>query len=318
MTLKEFYKKAVEIGIENDPRGKERVEHILSENRRRFEELPSGEKEYFDKDCLWNPYNDTRLYAEDPSAEVNNVMVGIDIEESEVMLFERLREKYLLDLLVSHHPEGKALVNFYEVMDLQVDILKKAGLSLSLAEGLIKERKEEVKRRISPANFNRTLDAAFLLKVPLICIHTPADNCVYQFLKKYLEENKPQKVKDIIELLLQIPEYKEAKKNNSGPWILNGSKDNRVEKIFLEMTGGTEGHKDIYTSLVKEGYDTIVSMHLSEEHYKKARDAKLNIIIAGHICSDTLGLNLLLDRIDPQNQMSFVNCSGFRRFRHNL
>jgi len=39
-------------------------------------------------------------------------------------------------------------------------------------------------------------------------------------------------------------------------------------------------------------------MHLSEEHFKNAKDEQINIVIAGHIASDTLGLNLLLDELE--------------------
>jgi putative NIF3 family GTP cyclohydrolase 1 type 2 len=58
-------------------------------------------------------------------------------------------------------------------------------------------------------------------------------------------------------------------------------------------------------------------MHLSEEHFKKAREANLNAIIAGHISSDTLGLNLLLDRIQQKGGEEFdtISCSGFRRIK---
>jgi hypothetical protein len=56
-------------------------------------------------------------------------------------------------------------------------------------------------------------------------------------------------------------------------------------------------------------------MHFSEEHLEKAKKANLNIVVAGHIASDTLGLNLLLDAIDPENELEFVCVSGFERRR---
>jgi len=57
-------------------------------------------------------------------------------------------------------------------------------------------------------------------------------------------------------------------------------------------------------------------MHLSEEHFSKVKDANLNAVIAGHISSDTLGLNLLLDRIEQAGEkFQIINCSGFNRIR---
>jgi hypothetical protein len=39
------------------------------------------------------------------------------------------------------------------------------------------------------------------------------------------------------------------------------------------------------------------------------------VVIAGHISSDTLGLNLLLDEIEKEEKLKIINCSGFRRIR---
>ena len=58
---------------------------------------------------------------------------------------------------------------------------------------------------------------------------------------------------------------------------------------------------------------TIVAMHLSEDHRKEAEKNHLNVIIAGHISSDNLGLNLLLDGITKGNSIEILECSGFKR-----
>ena len=41
---------------------------------------------------------------------------------------------------------------------------------------------------------------------------------------------------------------------------------------------------------------TLVGMHYSEGHRKRAEELKLNLVIAGHISSDVLGMNLILDK----------------------
>ena len=46
-------------------------------------------------------------------------------------------------------------------------------------------------------------------------------------------------------------------------------------------------------------------MHISEEHRKEAEKSHLNVVVAGHISSDNLGLNLLhrrdIERQSPRN-----------------
>ena len=47
-------------------------------------------------------------------------------------------------------------------------------------------------------------------------------------------------------------------------------------------------------------------MHYSEEHRKRAEELKLNLVIAGHISSDVLGMNLILDRSSELGTIAVV------------
>ncbi|MDP2158094.1 MAG: NGG1p interacting factor NIF3, partial [Nitrospirota bacterium] len=118
---------------------------------------------------------------------------------------------------------------------------------------------------------------------------------------------------DVFDLLKAIPEYSDAMKIGVGPKLLLGSKKRRAGRIFVDMTGGTEGAKDIFKSLTHAGVNTIVGMHMSEEHRKEAEKNHLNVIIAGHISSDNLGLNLLLDETLQGSEVKILECSGYKR-----
>ena len=149
--------------------------------------------------------------------------------------------------------------------------------------------------------------------MPFICLHTVADNLAYYFINNLVQKSKPRCLGDITKMLSQIPEYALAIKETVGPRILLGSPQRKVGKVLVEMTGGTEGSQRAIPKLYKAGVRTLICMHLSENHFKKVTDTNLNVIIAGHISSDTLGLNLLLDRIDRDNAFKAISCSGFRR-----
>lgn len=318
MKLKEIYSKCIEAGIENDLRGKEAVIAELERKKKDFNELKPEDREYFDLQSLENPYSDSRVLFGNGDEEIKSILLGIDIDVGEILLADNLRSKGRnIDLLFSHHPSGKAYANLYSVMYLQSDVLNIFGVPINTAEGLMDKRIKEVERKIMPVNHSRAVDAARLLGIPFICMHTPADNMVANYLQKLFENQKPTYVSDIIDILMSIPEYKEAKINNSGPKIILGDKKRKAGKIFVDMTGGTEGAKDIFQSLTTSGISTIVGMHMSEEHIKEAEKSHLNVVIAGHISSDTLGLNLLLDRITGgEDIFEIVECSGFRRFSH--
>ena len=318
MKLRRLYETVVSKGIDADPRGRKDVLKSLANVRKKYEGMKSDEKEYFDLEQLTNPYADTRILNGTGDEEVKTVLAGIDMETGEVLLAEKLSSRGTpIDLIISHHPEGKAYANFYEVMYMQAGILSKFGVPINVAEGLLEGRIREVERRLSPANHTRASDAARLLDIPFMCMHTPTDNMVAGFLQNAFDKKKPDTLGDVVDMLMKIPEYREAAGNNSGPRVLLGAKERSAGNIFVDMTGGTEGAKDIFKSLVHSGVNTIVGMHLSEDHRKEAEKHHMNVVIAGHISSDNLGVNLMLDEIQKKERLNVLACSGFRRFERN-
>ena len=315
MKLRKLYESAVANGIEADPRGKKAVLKVLEKKKKAHKDMKKDEKEFFDMESLTNPYADTRILYGTGDEEIKTVFIGIDMEATELLLADRLTSKgQKIDLVIAHHPEGKAYANFYEVMDMQADILNKFGVPINIAESLLEGRMKEVGRRLMPVNHTRASDTASLLDMPFMCMHTPADNMVVNYLQKLIDRKSPDTLGEIINILLEIPEYHEAAKNNAGPNILLGSKERSAGKIFVDMTGGTEGAKDIFESLANAGVGTIICMHLSDDHMKKAEKHHINVIIAGHISSDNVGLNLMLDKIQKSGKLKIIPCSGFRRF----
>jgi len=313
--LSDIYTRAIEAGIENDPRGKDLVLQELDRRKKSFEELKQEDKESFDLESLRNPYSDSRILNGTGEEEIKSVLVGIDIDVGEILLADNLRTKgRTIDLLLSHHPSGRAFATLYDVMQMQSDILNIFGVPINIAEGLMDGRIKEIERKLMPVNHMRAVDAARLLNIPFLCLHTPGDNMVARYLQKLFDEKKPYLLSDVIDILQDIPEYKSAEIDTVGPKIFLGSKNRKAGKIFVDVTGGTEGAKDIFQSLTANGVSTIVGMHMSEDHRKEAEKSHMNVIIAGHISSDTLGLNLLLDEISKDNSLEIIECSGFRRF----
>ena len=317
MKLEKLYKKAVEIGIENDLRGKAEIKTILKEEKEKYKKLKDEEAEYYDKDRLFNPFSDTRVLHGDLNTEIKKVVTGIDMEVGEIIFTYLLNkdQDQKIDLIIAHHPEGYALAQLYDVMKLQADLLASYGITISVAEQLLEKRISEVERRLMPVNHNRSVDIARVFGIPMICIHTPADNCVTNYLKKRFEKEKPYKLKDLMKILNNISEYKKSAKLQVPPKIVSGSEDSKCGKIFVDMTGGTGGSKDIFEKYANSGVSTLVGMHMSEEHLENAKKAKLNVVIAGHISSDNLGLNLLFDELEKEEKLEFIGISGFERIK---
>ena len=314
MKLKDIYKKAIQTAILNDPRGKTIVSDELAEFNKRYDDLKNKDKKYFDMDSLTNPYADSRILYGDKNKEIKKIMVGIDIEGDEILLADRLNEKGKgIDLIIAHHPKGRGITGLSDVMCMQTEVLNSIGVPINVAESILAKRIDSVEKNLMPLNHNRFVDIAKLLDMSLICLHTPADNMVVAYLQKIFDKEKPYKLSDIVDRLLKEPEYQYAKHLGAGPKVVVGSEKRKAGKVFVDMTGGTNGAKEMFQYFATANISTVVGMHFTEEHRIEAEKNHVNIVIAGHIASDNLGLNLLFDAILPK-KLELVECSGYKRY----
>ncbi len=313
MKLREIYETAVRMGIAADPRGKEGVEEFLARQKRRAESLPEHLKPLADSEELTNPFNDTRIYVGDPDTEVEILLGGVDMNTGEVLLADRLREKGTpIDAIYTHHPEGWGLTRLDAVMEMQADIWASLGVPIQAGEKLISERMDEVKRRLMPLNYDQAIDAARLLGIPFLSAHTPTDNLVVDYLTRYFAERQPKLVEDVQKTLLEIPEYRIAAQKGAGPYIGKSSPGARAGKIWVDMTGGTEGPKKMIEKLADAGVGTIVGMHMGPELRDEADKHNIHAVIAGHMSSDSLGINQFLDELERRGVRT-VATSGLIR-----
>ena len=152
--------------------------------------------------------------------------------------------------------------------------------------------------------------------INFINTHTITDNMVDKFVGDYLAKRKPDTLGDVVECLMELPEYQQAKKNGAGPKIIAGAPNHRVGKMFMEMTGGTNPSPKIYEQFSRFGISTIIGMHMRDESMKNASDVHMNIVIAGHMASDSLGMNLWLDELEKRG-IEIVPCGGLIRVSRN-
>lgn len=315
MKLEDIYQNFIAQGRAHDPRSAKEIDRQLAEEKAHYDKLDDSEKVYYDVERLTNPYSDTRILVGKPSHKVKNILCGIDVETQDLLLADRLIEKgEKIDLVLAHHPEGKALLGLNDVMHLQEDVLMKQGVPIGLAQGMLSTRISEVKRAFLPTNVQRAINTAELLKLAFMCVHTPADNQVQWYLENLFAKQEPVIVQDVLDILRDIPEYQEAMRIGAGPVLINGDAKRRTGKIMVDMTGGTSGSDKAYEKLADAGVGTIVGMHMGEEHRKEAEKYHINVIIAGHMASDSLGMNLLLDEIAKED-VKIMPFSGFYRVK---
>ncbi len=315
MTLQDLYELAIELGINSDPRGKDAVKKYLKKANDKYKDLKDIDKKYFDRENLVNPYSDSRILNGDEKKQIKKVLAGIDAEASEVLLLDRLNQKgQKIDALISHHPSGHALAGLHDVLDIQIDMFAKAGVPENVAHALFDIRKAIVQRKIKPANHSQAVDAAKLLDVPLLALHTVWDNLGNKFLQNYIGNRKYDSVGELLDHINEIPEFIEAIKGKAAPSVVVGSRSRRTGKIIVGFTGGTNPSKELYIQLAKAGVGTLVEMHLPEEVISDLNKLHINVIDAGHMAADSIGANLYLDEIEKKG-IEVIPCSGLIRIK---
>lgn len=317
LTIKQIFDLGLKHGMAADPRGQKGVKKYLADIKKEYEDLKPEDKQYFDKGLLSNPYSDSRIHVGEPNTKVKRILTGIDIGSAEILLASQLGERgKKIDLVLAHHPVGYSLASLHGVMDMTVDLYEKLGMPVHLAEKLMDERIKEVGRSTHASNHYQMLDMAKLLGINVINTHTITDNLVQKFMHDYLKKKAPRTVGDLVKAILEIPEYSEAKKRGAGPRITAGNPKNRVGRFILEMTGGTSPSNKVYNELSRAGVSTVIGMHMPEAAMEKVNEQHMNVVIAGHMSSDSLGMNLFLDELEKKG-IEIVPCSGLIRVNRN-
>jgi len=185
------------------------------------------------------------------------------------------------------------------------------GVPINKAQKALKKKIGQVDRGSHVSNYDRVSSAAALLNMPYLNIHMPADIITERFVQSFLDEkfkdNPKVKLKDIVAALKEIDEYKDA---IAGPIIRAGSDNDYAGKIAVLMAGGTNGGADVYKAYYEAGVGTIISMHVPDDVKKEVEEQNIgNIIVAGHMASDSIGLNIIIKELQEKG-IEVIKTSG--------
>ncbi|NLF80044.1 MAG: NGG1p interacting factor NIF3 [Clostridia bacterium] len=293
MKLAEIYALAINLGMNADPRGRAMVEQELADQARAYAKMSGPQRQFFDRESLINPYADTRIVYGDPQTEISKLIAGIDMQTAELLLARQLNQEGAeIGLALSHHAHGRALLGLPQVMRLQPAAWTKAGLPAKEAEQLMAPRYDEVALGVGGGNYNRTVDAARLLGLPLMCAHTACDNLVSDFIDRLMRQEQPDQAADVLTLLLRLPEIAAAAQDQNPPRLVAGKHGHAAGKIFVDMTGGASPPADYYRLAVAAGISTVICMSAKRDIIDAADEAGLNVVVAGHMACDSIGMNL--------------------------
>jgi len=221
---------------------------------------------------------------------IKKVLMGVDMDTAEIMLAKQLG----YDCVVSHHPKNTNM-DMIDLLDTHIRKLEELGVPRNKSQKLMEERKTELNYNWHVANTRRSESAAKLLNMPYISLHTPADIISEAIVQKFLDRKfkaKPDTtVQEVVDALGKIVEYKKSERK---PVIRVGSKESYAGKIYVLMSGLTGPGPKIFKEYFEAGVGTLVLMHIPEKDAKEIKEQSIgNVIVAGHMSSDSLGLNKL-------------------------
>ncbi len=234
-----------------------------------------------------------------PGENIRKVAFGVDIEVGEMLLAKELG----VDAVITHHPKGGLpMVEFHNVMSSQIDRMVQAGVPINKAQKALQERIEQVNRAHHVANYDRVMSAAKLMGMPFITIHTPADimaeKVIQQQLDKYLKKIDKPTLKDVINALEKISEFKLTL---AKPVIRVGKEDSFAGRVFVTMAGGTSGGDKVAKAYFEAGIGTLVVMHMPDDTIKSVKQQNIgNVVVAGHMASDSVGINQVIEALEKQ------------------
>ncbi|MDH5448783.1 MAG: hypothetical protein OEY24_00810 [Candidatus Bathyarchaeota archaeon] len=239
---------------------------------------------------------DSAIYVE--GKNIKKVLFGIDADVPELLLAKQLG----YDAVISHHPKGgSAVINFYQVFSRHVQQMIDAGVPKHEAEEAVRKKMKALEVEMHTKNYSHAVDMARLLRMPYMNIHTPLDELGRRMMAQKIkqETGKDATVRDVVSALKKLPEFKNATTDIE---IRLGDAANLAGKTRVSHGAGTNGGYEIAKTYFKHRINTLIYIHISSADLEKLKaDDAGNLIITGHIASDSVGINPLIKELENRD-----------------
>ena len=230
---------------------------------------------------------------------IRRVLFGIDAGVPELLLAQKMR----CDAVISHHPQGgTAILNFHRMFERHVELMVEAGVPRKEAELAVHKKRDALEVENHSRNYDHSVSVARLLKMPYMNIHAPLDEIGRQRMTKQVklatDKNPNAAVGDIVKSLQTLSEFKNAQ---TAIKIRLGKPSNEAGKVVVSHAAGTNGGYEVAKTFFRHGVGTLIYIHISSadlEHLKT--DGFQNLIVTGHISSDSVGINPFLAELEKK------------------
>lgn len=235
---------------------------------------------------------------------VNHILAGIDMATPEILVAKHIGA----DCVIGHHPAGGSAVRYmYKDIKLQIDKFSKLGILTDEIIEKLSRIEESHKNDYYGVNYYRVTSFSDILNIPFINFHTTVDIITENFISKVLVESisEEDNLKKLINQLLNI---KEIKCSIESPRIISGNEMNKVGKVIPVFTYSPD--IDLYNLYFQSGIDTIICMYAPKNFDISDLGEDKNIIATGHMGADSIGMNILLNKVVEEYNVKLTKISG--------
>jgi DNA-binding protein len=229
---------------------------------------------------------------------IKKILFGIDAGVPELLLAKQLD----YDAVIAHHPPGgSAAINFFQVFKRHIQHMVKAGVPPEEAEKAVKKKLEELEVENHTRNYAHAVDVAKLLKMPYMNIHTPLDEVGRRIMSEQINSRTRENstVQDVVSALKELTEFKKAVTEIK---ISLGEAEHSAGKVVVSHGAGTNGGYEIAKTYFRHGIGTVVYIHISPSDLERLKaENSGNLIVTGHIASDSVGINPLIHELEKRN-----------------
>jgi putative NIF3 family GTP cyclohydrolase 1 type 2 len=229
---------------------------------------------------------------------IRKILFCIDASVPELLL----AKQFGYDAVIAHHPiGGTATINFFQVFKRHIKQMVDAGIPEVEAENAIKKKLEELELETHTRNYAHAVDAARLLKMPFMNIHTPLDEVGRRIMSEKINGRirKDSTVNDVVHALEELSEFKRAVTEIK---IRLGKPENRAGKVVVSHGAGTNGGYEVAKTYFSHGIGTVIYIHIGAGDLAKLKnDCVGNLIVTGHIASDSVGINPFIHKLEEKD-----------------
>ncbi|MBI4574397.1 MAG: hypothetical protein HY713_14060 [candidate division NC10 bacterium] len=242
------------------------------------------------------------------SDNVRRVFATIDCDMADLLMARVLR----CDTVLTHHPEGAASLHGWKLIARQVEQMVECGVPVAKAEAAIQRRIQAVELNSHARNYARVVQAAQLLNVAFLNVHLPCDVISRRLIAERMAPfTRPESRATVAEVIAVLQEFPEQRLAATEPKVRLGASDRFAGRVAVAMAGYTNGGVDVLRAYFEAGVGTVLMMHFPEAELREAREQKLagNLVITGHMASDSIGINVYLDELEGRG-LEVVRAGG--------